>query len=85
MMQIPMKVTLADGSEAAVTAKASDLIAFERHFDKPMIVFSSPGDSRVEYVMWLAWHTTKRAKATDLEFDAWVDTVDEIKVGDSGE
>ena len=85
MMQIAMKVTHADGSEAEVTAKASDLIAFERHFDKSMSVFGDPNNTRIEYVMWLAWHTTKKAKGTDLEFEPWVDSIDQITVGDSGE
>lgn len=85
MMTINMRVKNGDGSEAEVTAKASDLIAFERHFDKPMTVFGNPGNSRIEHIMWLAWHTLKRGNSTTLEFDPWVDTVDEIKVGDSGE
>lgn len=84
MMQIAMKVKNADGSEAEVTARASDLIAFERHFDKPMTVFGDPNNARVEYIMWLAWHITKRSKGTDLEFEPWADTVDEIRVGDAG-
>ena len=85
MMQIHMTVEHADGSEAEVTAKASDLIAFERQFDKPMTVFGDPKTGRVEYIMWLAWHTSKKAGKTDQEFDAWVDGVDAIKLGDSGE
>lgn len=85
MMQIHMTVEHADGSEAEVTAKASDLIAFERQFDKPMTVFGDPKAGRVEYIMWLAWHTSKKVGKTDQEFDAWVDGVEAIKLGDSGE
>ena len=85
MMQIHMTVEHADGSEAEVTAKASDLIAFERQFDKPMTVFGDPKADRVEYIMWLAWHTSKKVGKTDQEFDAWVDGVEAIKLGDSGE
>jgi hypothetical protein len=85
MMQIALTVQHADGSEAKVTAKASDLIAFERHFDQPMTVFGDDKKMRVEWLLWLAWHTSKREKATTHEFDTWVDTVDGITVGDSGE
>lgn len=85
MMQIAMRVAYVDGSEAAVTAKASDLIAFERHFDKPMTAFGDPKNGRIEHVMWLAWHTLTKAGVTSLDFDSWVDSVESIGVGDSGE
>lgn len=82
MMQIPMKVALGDGSEVEVTAKASDLIAFERHFDKPM---TELGTSRVEHILWLAWHVCTKQKQTELAFDEWVDTIDSVNLGDAGE
>lgn len=85
MMQIAMKVEFADGSEAAVTAKASDLIAFERHFDKSMTAFGDPTNGRIEHVMWLAWHTMTKAGQTTLDFEPWVDSVASIGVGDLGE
>lgn len=85
MMQIAMKVEFADGSEAAVTAKASDLIAFERHFDKSMIAFGDPKSGRIEHVLWLAWHTLTKAGQTTLDFDTWIDSVESIGVGELGE
>ena len=85
MMTIPMHVKNGDGSEAEVIAKASDLIAFERHFDKPMTVFGNPSDARIEYILWLAWHTTKRTEPSTQDFDDWVDAIDYVSVGDPGE
>ncbi len=85
MMQLRMTVEHADGSEAEVTAKASDLIAFERHFDKPMTVFGDPNTGRVEYIMWLAWHTSKRNGGTEQDFETWVDAIESIRMGDPGE
>lgn len=85
MMQIALSVSYADGSEASVTAKASDLIAFERHFDQPMTVFGDEKKVRVEWLLWLAWQTCHRTKLTTEDFDTWVDTVEGITVGDSGE
>jgi hypothetical protein len=82
MMQIPMKVAYGDGSEVEVVAKASDLIAFERHFDRPM---TELGTSRVEHILWLAWHVASKTKKTDLGFDDWVDTIDSVNLGESGE
>lgn len=85
MMQIPMKVALGDGSEVEVIAKASDLIAFERHFDKPMTTFGDPRNGRVEYILWLAHHVMVKQDKTTLDFDAWVDSIETVSVGDSGE
>lgn len=83
MMRIALKVEYADGSGAETTATAPDLIAFERHYDKSMAVFGS--DTRIEYILWLTWHALNRKKETALDFDAWVDTVDSVTAGDSGE
>lgn len=85
MMQIALTVALADGSEAKVTAKASDLIAFERNFDQSMTIFGDDKKVRVEWLLWLAWRASTREGLTKDEFDTWVDTIDGITVGDSGE
>lgn len=84
-MQIALTVAHADGSEAKVTAKASDLIAFERHFDQSMTVFGNDDKVRVEWLLWLSWRASTREGLTKDEFDTWVDTVEGITVGDSGE
>jgi len=85
MMQIALTVANADGSEAKVTAKPSDLIAFERNFDQPMTIFGDEKKVRVEWLLWLAWRASTREGLTKDEFDTWVDTVEGITVGDSGE
>lgn len=84
-MQIALTVANADGSEAKVTAKASDLIAFERNFDQSMTVFGDDKKVRVEWLLWLAWRASTREGLTKAEFDTWVDTIEGITVGDSGE
>jgi len=75
MMRIALKVTYADGREQAVMVSAPDLIGFERHFDKPMTAMST---GRMEYLWWVAWHASKRKALTDLDFEAWVNTVDTV-------
>ena len=83
MMRIALEVRYEDGAAVKVTAAAPDLIAFERHFDKPMAVFAS--DVRIEWLLWLAWTTLKRQGKTGLEFDPWTATVSEIVFGDQEE
>lgn len=79
MMRIALKVEYADGSGAEVMASAPDLIAFERHFDKPMMVFAE--DVRIEYLLWLAWTSLKRKNMVTADFDTWTDTVDAVIAG----
>ena len=83
MMKVALHVTHNDGSGVDVEATAPDLIAFERHFDKPFTVFAD--SLRLEYLLWLSWETCKRRGQTDLDFDPWCETVDSIVIGDSEE
>lgn len=80
MMNIKMHVTYADESGVDVEASMPDFIAFERKYDKPVQAFAS--DVRIEYMCFLAWNNLQRRKKTGLEFDEWLDTVEEIKVGE---
>lgn len=83
MMRIALKVEYADGSGAEVMASAPDLIAFERHFDKPMMVFAE--DVRIEYLLWLAWTSLKRKNMVTTDFDTWTDTVEAVIAGGEAE
>lgn len=83
MMRIVLAVSYVDGSGAEVTATAPDLIAFERHFDKPMGVFAS--EARIEYILWIAWTAMTRRKMITSDFDTWMDTVDGVTTKDAGE
>jgi len=81
MMKVALHVDYDDGSGVDVDATAPDLIAFERNFDKPFTVFAD--SLRLEYLVWLAWHTLKRTSNTTLQFDPWVDTVAGIALGEA--
>lgn len=83
MMRVALHVEYSDGSGVDVDATAPDLIAFERNFDKPFSVFIEA--VRLEYLLWLAWQTVKRRGKTDLEFDAWSETVESIVIGDAAD
>lgn len=80
MMRIALKVEYDDGSEAAVVAAAPDLIAFERHFDKPMTVFAD--SPRVEWMLWLAWTALHRQGKTADAFDPWTEKISGIVFGE---
>lgn len=80
-MQINLQITLNDGNTKAVTAIAADLVAFENHFD--LSVAKLEQNIRLTYVLFLAWHVEKRTKATALEFDAWVETVESVELAEA--
>jgi hypothetical protein len=80
-VKIVLRLTFADGTEKDIVCNASDLVAFESKFD---ISVSSLGTStRVSYLLWLAWHSEFRTKATALEYDAWLDTVENVGGSDT--
>lgn len=71
MMRMALKVDYDDGRSQRVVTAATDAVAFERHFDKPISVVTS----RLEYMWWLTWRSLTRQSMTSLEFEAWLDTV----------
>lgn len=73
MLAINLRVTFGDGAEREVTARTSDFVAFESHFDKSFQVIQA--EQRLTYLLFLAWHADKRAGDTELEFEPWADTV----------
>jgi hypothetical protein len=80
MMRIALEVKYVDGRAQKIMVSAPDLVAFERHFDKPMAEVAS---GRIEYLWWVAWHATTRKHLTEADFDSWIETIDEI--GDDNE
>lgn len=75
MMRIALRVKYEDGREQHVKVSAPDLIAFERTYDKPT---AAVAEGRLEYLWWVAWHAANRTKLTDLAFEQWIETIDEI-------
>lgn len=72
-MQINLQLTFADTTKKTITATVADLIAFEAKFD--LSVSRLDKEIKLTHLLFLAWHAEKRTKATELEFDAWIETV----------
>jgi hypothetical protein len=79
-MRFPLRITYLDGSAVEVVTSAADSVRFETRFDRSIVSISS--DARYTDMIWLGWAALTRTKQTDLEFDAWIDTVDEVTVGE---
>lgn len=80
-MKINLDITFTDGKSKAITCNAADMVAFENEFN--ISVAKLGQDPRMGYMLFLGWHSEKRTKATDLEFEPWLDTVEQIGASDS--
>lgn len=77
-MQINLQITYNDGTTKDVKAVASDLVAFESKFD--ISIARLEQNLKLTHLLFMAWHVEKRTKQTALEFDAWIDNVEQIEV-----
>ncbi len=80
MDPITLNITLADGTETEVTAVAADLVAFEQKFD--MSIAQLEKEVRMTHLFFLGWHALKRTKKTAEDFDAWIDGVSMVSLGE---
>lgn len=72
-MNINLQITFLDGTEKLVTAQAADLIAFETKFD--LSVARLDKEVKLTHLLFIAYNAEKRTKATDLEFEPWIETI----------
>ena len=79
-MRINFQITYADGTAAEATASVADQVAFEQATERSIARLSD--DFRLTDACWLAWHALKRTGKTPLEFDQWLDTVDNVEIGE---
>jgi hypothetical protein len=80
-MQINFTVKYVDGSAAGAVASVVDQVAFEREHDKSIATISS--DFRLTDICWLAWHSLHRTSKTTESFDAWLERVEEVVIGEA--
>jgi hypothetical protein len=59
-----------------VTGIAADLVAFETKFDMSMSRLQK--DVKLTHLMFLAYSVEHRTKATELDFEAWLETVEMV-------
>lgn len=76
-MKIGMSVVFDDGTRKNVEAVFADFVAFERTWNRSVTKFEQ--ELRLTDLAWLAWHSEKRRKQTDLTFDPdWTSIVESI-------
>ena len=80
MDPIQLEIVYADGTTKTVSALAVDLMRFEAHFDVSVTALSAP---KMTHVFFLAYSVEKRTKATELDFEAWVESIQIVREGDA--
>lgn len=78
-MRINLHVQFEDGTSKDITCNAADLVAYENKYN--VSVGSLGQESKLGHLLFLAWHSEQRTKATTKSFDEWLDSVGSI--GDS--
>ena len=75
-MKLELVCLFTNGNKRTIVCGAADMIAFEEKFDKSVGVLGK--DPRLTYMVFLAWHADKRTKGTELDFEAWSETIEDI-------
>ena len=83
-MQIPMTITHA-GVTSRVVAFPPDLSAYEKHFGESITKFGAglqSGDVELSRIFWLAWQVSRRTRKTGLDFDSWLEDLEDCTTAD---
>ncbi len=78
MNPIDLQITFIDGSTHEVRAVISDLMAFETKFDKSVSDFQK--GVRISWLVFIAHAAETRTGATQMDFDAYAQTIASIDV-----
>jgi len=80
-MKINLHIQFEDGTSKDVTCSAADLGAFENQYNVSVAKLAE--DTRIGWLLYLAWHSEKRTGATKETYEKWVESV--ANVGESDE
>jgi hypothetical protein len=81
-MKLGLSVHGTDGKKRLAVVAFPDFVKYEEIHNVSMAKVEA--EMKVRDLAWLAWHSEKRNKVTALDFDAWLETVEQI-TGSEGE
>ena len=79
-MKLGLTVHGTDGTKRVAVVAFPDLVKYEEAHDVSMSKVED--DMKVRDLAWLAWHCEKRNKLHQLDFDSWLEGVENISLGD---
>ena len=74
-MKLTLRIEFADGTHKDILVSAPDMVAFE---DKYNVSIAKLDEPKMSWLLFLAWHSEKRRKQTDKDYDTWLELVDGI-------
>jgi hypothetical protein len=77
-MRLNLQVAFADkpAEPKDIICNPSDMVKLEERFD--ISIASLESNIKITHLLFLAWASESRTKATTLKFEDWVDTVDSV-------
>jgi hypothetical protein len=75
-MKIKLEVEYNSGDKVEVICSAPDIVKFEDRFN--MAITKAAQDMRLTHLLFLAHSALSRTKQTDLDFDKWTESVEEV-------
>ena len=85
MATLTVSVTVVDQPPIQIPVKPRTVLAFERHFGVGWTKAFNDDNSKMEYVYWLAWEAMRSDGNVVKPFDAWIETVEEVKLVPKGD
>jgi len=76
-MRINLQLTFTDETTKEITCNAADLVAFEDKYNISSAKLGG-GETKLSYLLFLAWHSEKRTGATKDNFDKWLETIESV-------
>lgn len=79
-MKINLRIEFLSGESKEISCSAADLVKFETKYDLSVTVLEK--NLKFTHLCFLAWTAESRTKATNLDFDAWMDTISSVGASD---
>jgi len=79
-VKINLRIEFLSGESKEVTCSAADLVKFEAKYD--LSITSLEKNLKFTHLCFLAWSSEFRTKASNLEFDAWMETISSVGASD---
>jgi len=75
-MKLNLRLTYTGEEAKKITCTASDLVAFEEKYDRSVAKLEK--EFKVTDLLFLAWHSEKRNKSTDKDFQPWLEDIESV-------
>lgn len=80
-MKINLRIEFLSGESKEVSCSAADLVKFESKYD--LSVTALEKSLKFTHLCFLAWASETRTKATDKDFDSWMELISSVGASDT--